>query len=54
MLETILFIDGSKTSKLLLNEIVKNKKFKIKFIIISRSCNEIIISKLKKNTKIKY
>ena len=51
MLETILFLDGSKTSRLLLNEIVKNKKFKIKFIIISRSCNEIIISKLKKKYK---
>jgi len=48
MFKTILFIDGSKTSIRLLNEIIKSKKFIIKFLIISRSSNQKIIDKLKK------
>lgn len=48
MLETILFIDGSKTSILLLNRIIKAKKFNIKFIILSPSCDKIIGKKLLK------
>lgn len=48
MLKTILFIDGSETSILLLNKVIKAKSFNIKFIIISNSCDKIIIKKLKK------
>ena len=51
MLETILFIDGSKTSILLLNRIIKAKKFNIKFIILSPSCDKIIGKKLLKKFK---
>jgi len=51
MLKTILFIDGSSTSIRLLKEIVKSKKFIIKYIIISKSSNKLIIHKLKKKYK---
>lgn len=51
MLKTILFIDGSKTSILLLNEVIKTKKFNIKFIILSPSCSKIISKKMLKKYK---
>ena len=52
MHKTILFLDGSKTSILLLNEVIKSKKFIIEFIIISPSCSKIISKKLKKNLRL--
>lgn len=51
MFKTILFLDGSITSTKLLREIIKTKKFKIKYIIISPSSEKIIVNKLKKRYK---
>ena len=51
MHKTILFLDGSKTSILLLNEVIKSKKFIIEFIIISPNCSKIVGKKLKKKYK---
>ena len=51
MHKTILFLDGSKTSILLLKEVIKSKKFIIEFIIISPNCSKIVGKKLKKKYK---
>ena len=51
MFKTILFLDGSITSTKLVKEIVKTKRFMIKFIIISPSSDKIIVDKLKKKYK---
>ena len=51
MFKTILFLDGSITSTKLVKEIVKTKRFMIKFIIISPSYDKIIVDKLKKKYK---
>jgi len=48
MYKTILFLDGSKTSILLLDKVIRTKKFIIEFIIISPSCSKMIKKKLKK------
>jgi len=47
-LQTILFLDGSKTSQYLLNYIIKTKKFDIKKVIISPGCNKKFSDKIKK------
>jgi hypothetical protein len=47
-LQTILFLDGSKTSQYLLNYIIKTIKFDIKKVIISPGCNKKFSDKIKK------
>ena len=51
MFKTILFLDGSVTSIRLLREILKEKKFFIEFLILSRSSDRQIVNKLKKKYK---
>jgi methionyl-tRNA formyltransferase len=51
MHKTILFIDGSKTSILLLKYLIKAKKFDIRFIMLSPNCDEKINITLKKKFK---